>query len=106
MKIKMQSFNTNLCIIGGYKINRALLDLGSSVNLLPYSVYKESCLVKLKPTRVTLELVDRSVKVLKGIVDDVLIQIDTVYYSMNFIILDIQFVEFESFKHHIPVILG
>ena len=44
-----------LCIIKGYRIDRALLDLGSSVNLLPYSVYKELGLGELKPTRVTLE---------------------------------------------------
>ena len=46
------------CIIEGYRINRALLDLNSSVNLLPYFVYKELGVGELKPTRVTLELAD------------------------------------------------
>ena len=40
-KYKDSGCPTILCIIGGYRINRALLDIGSSVNLLPYSVYKE-----------------------------------------------------------------
>ena len=93
-----------LCIIGGYRIDQALLDLGSSVNLLPYSVYKELGLGELKPTRVTLELTDQSVKIPRGIIEDVLIQIDTVYYLVDFIILDTQLVESESSKRHILVI--
>ena len=59
-------------------IDRALLDLGSSMNLLSYSIYKELGVGELKPTRVTLELADRSVKVPRGIIEDVLIQVDTV----------------------------
>jgi len=42
-----------------------LLDLGSSVNLLPYSAYKQLGVVELKPTKVTLQLADRLVKVPK-----------------------------------------
>ncbi|RVW26257.1 hypothetical protein CK203_049682 [Vitis vinifera] len=41
---------------------KALLDLGASVNLLPYSVYKQLGLGELKPTSITLSLADRSVK--------------------------------------------
>ncbi|RVW18532.1 hypothetical protein CK203_101334 [Vitis vinifera] len=37
----------------------ALLDLGASVNLLPYSVYKQLGLGGLKPTTMTLSLADR-----------------------------------------------
>ncbi|GFZ16814.1 hypothetical protein Acr_26g0000840 [Actinidia rufa] len=40
-KYKDPSCPTISCIIGGCKIDRALLDLGSSVNLLSYSVYKD-----------------------------------------------------------------
>ena len=88
----------------GYKIDRALLKPYSiyyglsspSINLLPYSIYKELGLGELKPTRVTLELADRSVKVPRGIIEDVLIRADTVYYSVDFIILDTQLVESES----------
>ncbi|GFY90912.1 hypothetical protein Acr_07g0011080 [Actinidia rufa] len=105
-KYKDPGCPTISCIIGGCKIDRALLDLGSSVNLLPYSVYKDLGLGELKPTRVTLELADRSVKVPRGIIEDVLIQVDTVYYPVDFIVLDTQPVDVESFKRHIPVILG
>ena len=58
--------------IGQVEINRALLDLGASINLLPYSVYKQLGLGKLSPTQVTIQLADRSVKVPKEKITDVL----------------------------------
>ena len=44
--------------IGETCIDKALLDLGASVNLLPYSVYKQLGLGELKPTNITLSLAD------------------------------------------------
>jgi hypothetical protein len=63
------------CLIGDTLIEQALLDLGASVNLLPYSIYQQLGLRELQPTKVTLQLADRSVKVPKGIVEDVLIKV-------------------------------
>ena len=40
--------------IRGTFVERALLDLRASVNLLPYSVYKQLGLGELKPTTITL----------------------------------------------------
>ena len=60
----------------------------------------------MKLTRVILELADYSVKIPGGIIEDVLIQVDTFYYQVDFIILDTHLVEFESSKHHILIILG
>ena len=62
--------------IGGTRIDKALMDLGASVNLLPYTMYKQLGLGELKPTNITLSLVDRSVKIPKGIVEDVLVKVD------------------------------
>ena len=74
--------------IGGTCVEKALLDLGASVNLLPYSVYKQLGLGELKPTTITLSLEDRSIKIRKGTVEDVLIQVDKFYYPVDFIGLD------------------
>ena len=52
--------------IGGTCVEKAFLDLGASVNLLPYSVYKKLGLGELKPTTITLSLVDRSIKIPEG----------------------------------------
>ena len=52
--------------IGGISVEKALLDLGASVNLFPYSMYKQLGLGELKPTSITLSLADRSIKIPKG----------------------------------------
>jgi len=53
-KYKDPGCPTISCIIGNFWIEQALLDLGASVNLLPYSVYEQLGLGELKPTTITL----------------------------------------------------
>ena len=74
--------------IGGTCVEKALLDLGASVNLLPYSVYKQLGLGELKPTSITLSLANRSVKIPRGMIEDVLVQVDKFYYPVDFVVLD------------------
>ena len=74
--------------IRGTCVERALLDLGASVNLLLYSIYNQLGLGELKPTTITLSLVDRSVKIPKGIVEDVLVKVDKFYCHVDFVVLD------------------
>ena len=90
--------------IGGTCIDKALLDLGASVNLLPYSVYKQLGLGELKPTNIILSLADRSVKIPKGIVEDVLVKVDKLYYLVDFVVLDTE--PIASGPNHVPIILG
>ena len=90
--------------IGGNCIDKSLLDLGASVNLMPYSVYKQLGLGELKPTNITLSLADRSVKIPKGIVEDVLVKIDKFYYPVDFVVLDTE--PIASKPNHVPIILG
>ena len=75
MKYKDPGSPTISVNIGGTCIDKALLNLGASVNLLPYSVYKKFDLGELKPTNITLSLADRSVKIPKGIVENVLVKV-------------------------------
>jgi len=91
------------CFIGEHKIEKVLLDLGASVNLLSYLIFQSLNLGELKPTSVTLLLVDRSVKVPRGIIKYVLVQVDKFIYRMDFIVLDTQL--FET-CNSILVILG
>ena len=90
--------------IGGTCINKALLDLRASVNLLPYSLYKQLGLGELKPTNITLSLADRSVKTAKGIVEDVLVKVDKFYYPVDFLVLETE--PIENGPNHVPIILG
>ncbi|RVX01239.1 Transposon Ty3-I Gag-Pol polyprotein [Vitis vinifera] len=66
LKYKDPGSPTISVMIGGKVVEKALLDLGASVNLLPYSVYKQLRLGELKPTAITLSLADRSVKISRG----------------------------------------
>jgi hypothetical protein len=103
-KYKDPSCPTISCTIGDYNIERALLDLGASVNLLPFSVYLQLGLGELKPTSITLQLADHSVRKPRGVVEDVLVKVENFYYLIDFIILDI-----EPTLHpraNIPIILG
>jgi hypothetical protein len=104
LKYKDPGCPTITCMIGVSQIERALLDLGASVNLLPYSVYLQLGLGELKPTTMTLQLADRSVKVPRGKVEDVLIKVDKFYFPVDFIVLDTEPVQMVGTE--IPVILG
>ena len=55
---------------------RALCDLGASINLMPLSIFKRLGLGEARPTTVTLQLADRSLKHPRGIIEDVLVKVD------------------------------
>ena len=66
--------------------------LGPSVNLFPYLVYEQLGLGELKSTSIILQLASRSVIVPKGVVEDVLVQVENFYFPCDFIILDMHHV--------------
>ena len=70
LKYKDPGCPTISVMIRGTVVEKAMLDLGASVNLLPYSVYKQLGLGELKPTSITLSLADRSVKIPRGIIEE------------------------------------
>ena len=89
-KYKNPGCPTISCTIGDYIIEHALLDLGARVNLISFSVYQKLGLGELKPTSVTLQLADHSIREPRGIVEDVLVKIEQYYYPFDFIVLDYQ----------------
>ena len=95
---------TILIVIKGTKIEHALLDLGVSVNLLPYFVYKKLGLGELKSTPVTLQLDDRSIRIPREVVEDVLVHVDKFYFLVDFVVLDMQSVA--NSETQIFIILG
>ena len=90
--------------MGSHTSENALLDLGASVNLLPYSVFVKLGLGELHPTPVVLQLAVRSMKIPRGIVEDVLIQVYKFYFPIDFIVIDTQPVQ--DSRKHISIILG
>ena len=53
-------------VIGDQFIPRALLDLGASVNLLPFTEYERLELGDLKPTKMVIQLADRLTRLPRG----------------------------------------
>ncbi|XP_058189178.1 uncharacterized protein LOC131306770 [Rhododendron vialii] len=104
IKYKDHGCPTISCSIGNHHLEQALLDLGASVNLLPFSVYQQLGLGELKPTSVRLQLADGSLKLPKGVIEDVLIKVDKFYFPADLIVLDTEPVHHS--RGQIPVILG
>ena len=75
-------------VVGNSKEGHPLVDLGASVNLLPYSIYVELGLGELELTNITLQLAYRSVKIPRGIMKDVLVQVDKFYFPVDFVVFD------------------
>ncbi|GKE17456.1 reverse transcriptase domain-containing protein [Tanacetum coccineum] len=84
------------------ELNRtsALADSGASINLLPHSIYKQLGLEALTPTRMTLELANRSVTHPMGIAEDVVVRVDGFTFLADFVV-----VNFEP-DPRVPIILG
>src|SRR5436190_16752577 len=76
VKYKDPGSPTISCRIGDHLIDKALLDLGASVNILQYSVYLQMGLGDLKPTKMRIQLADRSVIISRGIIEDVMVKIE------------------------------
>lgn len=91
-------------IIGNHEIRQSLLDLGASVKIMPYAIYLSLGLGEMKPTSVSLQLVDLSTIIPRCVVEDVLVQIDKFYYPVDFLILDLK--EDINVNSKIPIILG
>jgi hypothetical protein len=68
----------------------ALCDLGSSVSVLPLSMSSQMGLGELRPTAMTLQLADRSLKKPSGILRDVSVVIDKFAYPVDFVVLEME----------------
>ena len=88
VKCKDPGSPTISCKIGDCLIEQALLDLGASVNLMSYSIYLQLCLGELKPITMILQLANRSVKIPRGVIKEVLIKVDAFSFPVDFVVLD------------------
>ncbi|GJX86293.1 reverse transcriptase domain-containing protein [Tanacetum coccineum] len=88
------------CDIGQLHIDNALADLGASISLMLYMMYKKIGLGEPKATIMSLELADRSIQYLRGIIETVLIKVDKFITPIDFVILDM------PEDSRVPIILG
>ncbi|XP_069144384.1 uncharacterized protein [Solanum lycopersicum] len=90
------------CTVGSLHYAKALCDLGASINLMPLSVYKKLGLGDPKSTAMRLLMADRTVKRPIGILNDVLVKVESLIFLADFVILDCE-VDFEvSIIHRRP----
>ena len=99
-KLKDLGSFTIPCAIGNAVFERALCDLGSSINLMPWSIFKKPKLGEVRLTTITLQLEDQSLTHPHGIIEDVLVKVDKFIFPAYFIIMDIQE------DKEVPIILG
>ncbi|GJT10727.1 reverse transcriptase domain-containing protein [Tanacetum coccineum] len=78
----------------------ALVDLGASINLMPYSLYAKLSLETLKPTKISVRLADQSFQHPIGIVENMLVEVGKFLFLVDFVILAME----EDSK--VPLILG
>ncbi|KAK4733610.1 hypothetical protein R3W88_007871 [Solanum pinnatisectum] len=88
------------CTIGVIHFLNGLCDLGANINLMPLSIYKKLGVGALKLTAMRLLMADRTVKRPTGVLQDVLVKVESFIFRVDFVILDCE-VDFE-----VPVILG
>nr|GEZ93540.1 reverse transcriptase domain-containing protein [Tanacetum cinerariifolium] len=78
----------------------ALADLGASINLLPFSMWKRLSLPDLTPICMTLDLADRSISRPVGVAEDVYVKVGSFHF-----LADLGVVDFDA-DPRVPLILG
>ncbi|CAN6567578.1 unnamed protein product [Malus baccata var. baccata] len=91
------------CVIGNTRFESAMLDLGASINVMPYSIYASMNLGALKNDGVIIQLPDRSNAYPKGVLEDVLVQVNHLVFPADFYVL-----EMDESDHapSLPILLG
>ncbi|CAN6711676.1 unnamed protein product [Malus baccata var. baccata] len=91
------------CVIGNTRFEHAMLDLGASINVMPYSIYASMNLGELKNDGAIIQLADRSNAYIKGVLEDVLVQVNHLIFPAYFYVLEM---EDSSHSSPLPILLG
>ena len=87
-------------IVRNHDFGKALCDSSDSINLMPLSIVRRLSLGELAPTTMSLQMADRSMAQLEGILEDVFVKVGKFIFSLDFLVIDIE----EDKK--IPLFLG
>ncbi|CAN6695177.1 unnamed protein product [Malus baccata var. baccata] len=91
------------CVIGNTRFESAMLDLGASINVMSYSIYASMNLGALKNYGVIIQLADRSNTYPKGVLEDVLVQVNHLVFPADFYVLEMDESDHAS---SLPILLG
>ncbi|XP_031272549.1 uncharacterized protein LOC116131037 [Pistacia vera] len=90
-------------IMSSISFEKAMLDLGASINVMPYSIYLDLNLGALKETNIVIQLADRSKAYPKGVLEDVLVQVNELIFPVDFYVLEMKDV---TTMKTMPLLLG
>ncbi|PIN24395.1 hypothetical protein CDL12_02876 [Handroanthus impetiginosus] len=91
------------CKIGNMGIEKAMCDLGASINVMPLSIYSSLNVGALKETGVVIQLADRSVVYPEGVLEDVLVQVNGLVFPADFFVLNMKE---DNSPHSTQILLG
>jgi len=83
--------------IGNIYFDKAMLDLGASINVMPRSVYDKLNLGELKKTGIVIQLANNP----DGVLEDVLVQVNEFVFPADFYVMNMG-----DACHDIPILLG
>ncbi|GJR86747.1 DNA-directed DNA polymerase [Tanacetum coccineum] len=81
-------------------VKNALANLGASINLMPHSLFRRLGISKLKPTRMSIQLADRSIKYPIGVCENLFVKVSKFIFLVDFVVLEMDEDEL------VPIILG
>ncbi|XP_009589358.1 uncharacterized protein [Nicotiana tomentosiformis] len=78
------------CSLGNIKFKNSLCDLGTSINLMPLSIFKKLKVEigEIRLIHVSLQLADQTAIIPEGIVEDVLVRVDKFFFPVDFIMIN------------------
>ncbi|XP_023773214.1 uncharacterized protein LOC111921869 [Lactuca sativa] len=88
-KCKDPGMFTIPCKIGDVTFSSAMLDLGASINVMCYSVYESLNAGPLSETGVIISLADKSSVFPRGVLEDVLVQVNQLVFPTDFYVIEL-----------------
>ncbi|GKF71040.1 DNA-directed DNA polymerase, partial [Tanacetum coccineum] len=76
------------CLIGPLAVKNAIADLGASINIMPHSLFWRLGISKLKPTKMSIRLANRSIKYLIGVCENLLVKASKFIFPVDFKVLE------------------
>ncbi|XP_015933219.1 uncharacterized protein LOC107459508 [Arachis duranensis] len=68
-----------LCTIGNVTFDKALCDLGPSINLMPLSMMRKLKIQEAQPTKIALQMANKSLRQAHGLVKNVLVKLGELF---------------------------
>ncbi|KAK9092516.1 hypothetical protein Syun_027427 [Stephania yunnanensis] len=78
------------CTIGEVEIQKAMCDLGASINVMPLSIYETLKVASKGYFGIVIHLADRSVVRPVGVLEDILVKVSELVFPADFYIIDMK----------------